>query len=261
MEKRIQKLILLLLLIVSPLFAQAPSNVELIRLPLWASLDAYPDLQGLFEDKNEAEDLEEDLQEEGESAESEDLQVEKESFTEAESIFSYPVSQLKKTAPFIISGMVYGWNFVYVPSDKARGVEEYFEVTEIQSFEPFENLINYTKPTIEDTLRLHCWCEYKRDKYQLQNYSLWNAIQHPVIRGRGYGKVSDGFEGYKNAAKDALKNAVREHYRKIVKNKPKEITGSVLIKDIPVTGVVSGKYVINLDFFLEYGRIIEYSTY
>ena len=82
-----------------------------------------------------------------------------------------------------------------------------------------------------------------------------------MIRGRGYGKVSDGFEGYKNAAKDALKNAVREHYRKIVKNKPKEITGSVLIKDIPVTGVVSGKYVINLDFFLEYGRIIEYSTY
>jgi len=231
MEKRIQKLILILFILIfsSALFAQTPSVIELIRLPVWAALDAYPESE--------------------------------EASKQRDNIYSYPVSQLKKTAPFILSGMVYGWNFVYVPYDKARGVEEYFEITEIQSFEPFANQIEYTLPTIEDTTRLHCWCEYRRNTFQIQNYYLWSSIQHPVIKGRGYGNISDGFDGFTEAVKDAMKSAVREHYRKIEKNKPKEITGSVLIKDVPLTGVTSGRYVINLDFFLEYGRIIQYRSY
>lgn len=228
MEKRIQKIIFSIFLFfsVSFAFSQVPSFRELIRIPMWAELDAYPEVAAAVSD----------------------------------SIFDYPVSQLKKTAPFLISGMVYGWNFVYVPYDKARGVEEYFEITEIQSIIPFESRITYTLPSVDET-RLNVWCEFLRDEFQIQNYNLWNSIQHPVIKGRGYGEVSLGFEGYTQAAKDALKNAVREHYRTIVKNKPKEITGSVLIKNPPSVGVVSGRYVINLDFFLEYGRIIEYSTF
>lgn len=238
MERRIQKiktffkftLITGLFFLVPPLFSQTPDFTELIRIPMWAELDAYPEVAG--EQQNES-----------------------------DNIFTYPVSQLKKTAPFLICGMVYGWDFIYVPYDKARGVEEYFEITEKQSFEPFEYLIQYKNPVVEGNEKISCWCEYRRDDFQIHNYYLWNSIQHPVIKGRGYGNVSDGFEGFTDAAKDALKNAVREHYRKIEKNKPKEIRGSVLIKDAPLSSVVSGRYVINLDFFLEYGKIIQYTNY
>ena len=86
-----------------PFFAQTPSVVRNIRLPLWAELDAYPGLK--------LSDGEADSTDEGQ--------------------FDFPVSQMRKIAPFIINGMVYGWNFVYVPYDKARGVEEYLEITEI----------------------------------------------------------------------------------------------------------------------------------
>lgn len=231
MEKRIQKIIFSLFIFLNfsfAFFAQTPSFAELIRIPLWASLDAYPENS--------------------------------EANTSKDNIFSYPVSQLKKTAPFLISGMVYGWDFVYVPSDKARGVEEYFEIKEIQDFDIYKSQIKYTLPELDET-RLYVWCEFQKNKHQIQNYQHWNSIQHPVIHGQGYGNISDGFDGFTDAAKDALKNAVREHYRKIIKNKPKEITGSVLIKNEPQTGVISGKYTIKLDFFLEYGRIIEYNCY
>ena len=50
-------------------------------------------------------------------------------------------------------------------------------------------------------------------------------------------------------------------FQVIVKNKPKEINGAVLVRNFPTLGISSGRYVINLDFFLECGKIIEYSVY
>ena len=224
----IKRLILVLALAGYSLFAQTPSVVRNIRLPLWAELDAYPGL---------------------------DLSAEENSGQ-----FDFPVSQMRRIAPFIISGMVYGWNFVYVPLDKARGVEEYLEVTEIVSSDVIKGGIKYTSPWISDN-NLNCWVEYVRTDSQVQTYNLWKSIKNPVIGGIGYASVEKGFEGIEEAAREALKDAIRSYYRKVIKNKPKEITGSVLIRDFPTLGITSGRYVINLDFFLECGRIIEYSVY
>lgn len=210
------------------LSAQVPSVIQKIRIPIWAELDAYPASQ-------EAQDLSKDQ-------------------------YYYPIKELKKTAPFLFSGMVYGWNFVYVPSDKTRGVEEYFEVTEISTFEPLKPMIKYVSPW-EEQGKLYVWCEYERTQPQIQNYYLWSSIQNPIIHGRGYGEISDGFDGFTDAAKDALKNAVRDYYRKTIKDKPKEITGAVLIRDEPIIGIDSGHYIVKLDFYLESGRIVKYTTY
>ncbi len=210
------------------LAAQTPSVVRNIRLPLWAELDAYPGLEL--------------------------------SGGEDEGQFDFPVSQMRKIAPFIINGMVYGWNFVYVPYDKARGVEEYLEITEIVPADVIRGGITYASPWISDN-NLNCWAEYTRTDSQVQSYNLWASIQNPVIAGIGYGSVEKGFEGIEEAARESLKAAIRNYYRKTIKNKPKEITGSVLIRKFPTLGIDSGRYVINLDFFLECGKIIEYSVY
>ncbi len=238
MERRLQTLkrkvflkifpLLLLLVGAGNLSAQTPSVIRNIRLPLWAELDAYPGLElsgGVDEGQ-----------------------------------FDFPISQMHKIAPFIIDGMVYGWNFVYVPSDKARGVEEYLEVTEIIPSDVIKGGITYTSPWIENN-NLNCWVEYTRTDSQVQDYNLWASIQNPVISGIGYGSVEKGFEGIEEAARESLKAAIRNHYRKTIKNKPKEINGSVLIRKFPTLGIDSGRYVINLDFFLECGKIIEYSVY
>ena len=209
-------------------FSQTPSVIRNIRLPLWAELDAYPGLE--------------------------------ESGNVEEGQFDFPVSQMHKIAPFIINGMVYGWNFVYVPSDKAREVEEVLEITEIVSSQAIKGGIKYSSPWIENN-NFNCWVEYTRTDSQVQGYKLWESIQNPVIGGIGYGSVEKGFEGIEEATRESLKDAIRNHYRKIIKNKPKEITGSVLIRKFPTLGIDSGRYVIKLDFFLECGRIIEYSVY
>ena len=239
MERYVQKItrklltvLVLYLLLSAQLFSQTPSVVRNIRLPLWAELDAYPGLElskGNDDKGNEGQ-------------------------------FDFPVSQMHKIAPLIINGMVYGWNFVYVPYDKARGVEEVLEITEIVPADVIRGGIKYSSPWISDN-NLNCWVEYTRTDSQVQSYNLWASIQNPVIGGIGYGPVEKGFEGIEEAVRESLKAAIRNHYRKTIKNKPKEITGSVLIRKFPTLGIDSGRYVINLDFFLECGRIVEYSVY
>ena len=73
--------------------------------------------------------------------------------------------------------------------------------------------------------------------------------------------MSKGFEGIQEAAQNALKDAVRTYYRKVLRNKPKQITGRVLINKIPAILINSGEYQLQLDFFLETGIIKEYQNF
>lgn len=176
--------------------------------------------------------------------------------------FDYPIKMMKEMAPFLVNGMVYGWDFVYTPSDKARGVEEYFEIIPIQSEEKVIAGIEYEDPWVsEEDNRFNCFVRFSRNQNQIQSFNLWSSIQNPTVRGTGKGALEKGFEGIKDAATAAVKDAVRSHYRSEIKNKPKEITGRVIVRKNPVIGISSGKYVINLDFFLESGRIKTYSIF
>lgn len=220
---------------VIPGFCQKVYQDNTVRFALWAELEAYP---GLFDsDKGDT------------------------SFTEEDKKWLFPVARMKKTAPFIIEGMVYGWNFSYTPYDKTRGVSEYFEFTPIHEFTEEEKAgIHYRKPWIEDS-KLFAWVEYDRTESQRYNLSVWNSVTNPKIRGLGYAKLTEGFDGIQKASGEAMKNAVREHMRKLIKNKPKEITGRLLICESPSIGIDSGRYVVTLDFFIESTKIIKYQTF
>ena len=257
MERRLSKIKLIPALFVifgaNILFAQTPSIIEHIRFSIWAERDAYPGTEAAKEDAQAGE-------------------------------FDYPIARIKEIVPFLMEGLVYGWNFSYTPSDKTRGVEEYMEITPVRADavpepnsvvpepnsvvpEPVEGPtsqpsfdIKYSSVWLEDN-RFNCWVDYTRTPHEIQTYNLWASIQNPTIQGRGFGRLELGFEGIKEAAQDALKNAVRDYYRNTIKNKPKEITGRVLLRKTPMIGIDSGRYVIKLDFFLECGTILEYTQF
>lgn len=210
------------------IICQTPSLIKHIRFPVWAQVDAYPG----WTDENST----------------------------ADENFGYPINSIKEMTPFLINGMVYGWDFIYVPSDKLRGVEEYFELKEINPGEDLSAQIQYSSTWIEDN-KFNCWVDFERTDMQVRNYNLWASIRNPVIKGIGYGALADGFEGIKKASEEAVKNAIREHYRTKFKNKPKEISGSVLIRKSPLMGIDQGRYVVNLDFFLENGKIKQYTQF
>lgn len=230
MEKNIFRVtaVFLLLNLTSFLFSQ---NIDLssnIRINVWAELDACPEL-----------------------AEAQDT---------SSGQFDYTIKRIRQSSLFLLNGMTNGWNFSYTPSDKLRGVDEIFQFSEILPFGENEKMVSYKKPWVQDNT-IHCWVEFPRTAQMKRSYAKWNSIKNPQVKGRGKAPVNKGFDGITTAAKEALKDAVRNHYRKILKNKPKEIRGSVLIKKEPGIGIDAGHYIVELDFFLETDRIILYKEF
>lgn len=107
--------------------SQEVSFEKNIRIALWASTEAFPGIDG-FQKKD-------------------DLNV-------------LPIAKIRQTAPFILSGMIYGWNFDYTPYDKKRNVKEYFDFSQVQELSPQEiSRIKYASPWIKEQ-KLNVWVEY-----------------------------------------------------------------------------------------------------
>ncbi|MCQ2242310.1 hypothetical protein [Treponema sp.] len=236
-------LISIFLLIFSPLalVAQVQEQSEQLRILVWADLDAFP---GKFEETEEAE-----------------VKLEKdESKDQFHRMFDFAIERSKQVAPFLLNGMINGWKFEYTPYDKRRGVKEYWEFDEIKPFDKTMNPIEFHDPeAVEGKLLSRVYCN--RTKQQQLEYKRWCSIVHPHIKGIGRGSVEKGFDGIKEACSMALKDAVREYWRTLEKNKPKEISGTVLLIRDPRIYVRNGQYVVDLDFFLETDRIIKYTQF
>jgi hypothetical protein len=175
--------------------------------------------------------------------------------------WAYAAQKIRETAPFLIEGMVYGWEFSYTPSDTARSVAEEF------SFAPARKLadadiarISYVNPR-EENNQVSCWVDFTLDDTMILLKKQWLSVSYRKVTGRGFAPLASGFDGIKQAASDALKTAVREYARSLEKNKPKEIIGRVLVVNNPRIGINAGKYQIELDFFLEVSKIEAYSLY
>lgn len=238
----LQKAILFLFfLIAGNLSAQNLSQDNKIQILLWAEKEAYPGVDWISSGENWA-----SVYGEGD---------------ESDNPYSLPVSRLRITAPFFVQGMLYGWKVDYIPYDKARGVDEYIEFAPIQELTQEErNKIEYKNAAFKDD-RLYCRVEFNRTDAQLNLFKSWQTISNPKVRGTGYGKLTDGFEGIEQACIQAMKDAIREYWRARIKNKPREISARLLICAPPVIGVDAGRYRVMLDFFMETDRILNYEIF
>ena len=227
----------------SPLHAQVQEQSEQLRILIWADLDAFP---GSFDaEKSSVEEKKEE---------------DKKDQDQLHRIFGFSIERSKQIAPFLLNGMINGWRFDYTPYDRLRGVKEYWEFDEIKPFDPKMNPVEFHDPEpMENKLVSRAYCN--RTLMQQEEYRRWSSIVHPHIKGVGRASVEKGFDGIKEACSMALKDAVREYWRTLIKNKPKEISGTVLLIRGPRIYIRSGQYVVDLDFFLETDRIIEYTQF
>lgn len=223
--------------------AQEPSQKDRIRIQIWSELDPFP---GKFDGSDS----------ETRTAAAPTITEDGRDIT----IYRFAIDRAKEIAPFLIGGMLDGWTFDYVPYDKTRRVDEYFEFGEIRPFDSSVNTIAYREPQPVDD-RLLCWVECDRTPAQELSYERWASITHPKVRGHGSAPVENGFEAIQEACSEALKNAVREYWRTQTKNKPKEILGRVLLIQNPRIYISEGRYIVDLDFFLETDKIVTYRYY
>lgn len=209
-------------------FSQVSDTQKMLRIKLWAPMDENPEIQ-----------IDETLDDN----------------------YGASIRSLKNTAPFLLSGMIYGWEFEYTPSDKTRNVEEYFSLNPIAEIKGDDSRINFTDVAFLDN-RVYCWVEYSRTNEMIIYRQRWDSIQYPRVSGFGESKSTDSVEAIKEAITEAAKNAIRTYAQSQTKNKPKAVLGRILLKDFdPNIKIIKGKYTAYLDFFLYVDKIIQYSQF
>lgn len=173
---------------------------------------------------------------------------------------TFAITHMRTSVPFILEGLIYGWNFTYTPSDKMRNVEEYFEYTPISEIKLGDKNISFSQLKADDS-RFSCWVAYERTDLQYALRQHWNSVKFPKIAGTGSGSIRDGDAGIHDAYAEAIKKAVREYVQGFTKNKPKEISGTVLLENYPLLSVQSGRYVAKLELLVKISRIVPYSSF
>ena len=212
------------------IFSQNNASSELLRFPLWYVMAEDP----MLFDNTEA----------------------------PKSELNNAKNKLQELAPFFIEGLVYGWNFSYTPYDKTRGVSEYFEITPIVAFPNEDYYYRFTDPNFqENTSKIEVWVEYDLTPTMILVRQRWFNAAYPTISGKGSASVFAGVKSIPVATELAAKSAIREYARTLVKNKPKEIKGQILLTDIPRYYIDAGNYVTDLDFFLKVSKIVEYTKF
>ena len=252
MEKSLRKIIIALLLVLPAFYITAQdisgSIREEIRIRLWSEIDKYPG--GKFEDGDLEIKIEGDSESTAKNNEKEDPLA----------VYRYGINRIRELAPYLMSGMLYGWTFDYTPGDKKRGVSEFFDYELIKKFDKNENSITMHYPIVKDE-QLVTWAWCRRTPYQIDLYDNWVSVTNPKIHGSGSASVELGFDGIKEACGRAIKDAVRNYYQQTIKNKPKEISGRVILSKEPRVYIRNGQYTVDLDFFMETDRITLYTFY
>jgi hypothetical protein len=112
-----------------------------------------------------------------------------------------------------------------------------------------------------DYPRLSCWAEFTLDESLSYWTSYWNSVVFKSANGRGRGERTDEIEGIKNAYTQAVMLAVRGYARKLEKNKPKEISGEVLLRNDGRLFSDEGFFVADIRVLLHIQNIVSYSTF
>lgn len=170
------------------------------------------------------------------------------------------LTQLESLSRFVLAGMIYGWKYDYYPSDKTRGVAEEFTITPLGSIEPGDPSFTLTGLTAEYP-RLSCWAQYVPNDETARWERHWSSVLYKTGTGRGSGQRTDGVGGIRSAYESALLNAVREHARKLEKNKPKEVTGEVRLRNGPRLFPEAGTFTAAIRVLITVDEVVPWRTF
>jgi hypothetical protein len=216
----------LFLAALSAFVAPAAETGDILRAEFWAALDPYDPAEGAPRRLSDEE----------------------------------AVRALLEIAQTCFSGMIYGWDFRYVPSDETRGVAERFELSSYSTIPWGDPAFRVTEART-NAARYAAWIEYRMSADQARRRQGWETGGIVPAQGSGSASVLKGASAFAEALSAAAKDALRANFRQIVRNKPKSIAGRLELERPPLIGEDSGGILVQARFRIEVGEIIPYSSF
>lgn len=170
------------------------------------------------------------------------------------------IEAMLEEARFVFSGMIYGYSFRYVPSDKQRQIEEVFTL-EPDAEIPWGSAALTVRQSYSYEGKLYAVIDYRLAEHEQYRVEAWERNTAVPLSGRGEGVYFTGPEEKITAHTNAVKSAIREYLRTLTYNKPREVRGTFVFAESPRVFAESGKYVSSVQIRLILDSLEPYSGY
>ena len=178
----------------------------------------------------------------------------------------YPLStedahrRVLEEAQYVFSGVIYGFTFVYTPSDAVRQVEEIFTLEQVATIPWGDPSLSIVETRVHENL-LFAHIRYFPSEHQTRWLRMMESNIHHTSSGRGGASMFLGVGGKFDAIAEATKEAIREHLRPRIYNKPKEVRGKVVFTESPYIIIDAGRYEAKVSVRIDVDEIIPYRIF
>ena len=180
----------------------------------------------------------------------------------------YPLSdaaarqRVLEEARFLLSAMIYGVQFSYTPPDNQRGNAEQFLLAPVAELSWGDPRLRIAESEVREA-RLYARVRYDLRDFQAARRRAWQSNAIPTAAGIGRASLfaSTAPAGKRRSLEEALKEAVRNHLRPVLFNKPREVRGELLLWEAPRVIVDAGDYLTAVSVKLRVQEIRAYSFF
>jgi hypothetical protein len=160
----------------------------------------------------------------------------------------------------LVSGMIYGWDFSYTPSDRTRRVEESFTLSPIAQVPWGSPQLRVTETEVVEA-RLWARISYTLNEQESHRRAAWDSNTAALSTGQGNAALQDGGVARRKSLDSAIRDAIRRSLDTRYVNKPREITGEIVLWTDPIVLLRSGTYTTTATIKLLLRDIIPYRIF
>lgn len=180
---------------------------------------------------------------------------------DTEELVQKKLKELLEEAAFIYSGMLYGFDFTYVPGDSKRRVGESFTLTPIASIVWGDSALSVGNVR-QSGEKIFVNIIYRCEERHINWLNYWNTGNLTVLGASAFSKLPERtVVGRRDAVEEAAKLAVRIYMQGKVHNKPREISGSFIFAEPPRLRYEAGLYNASVKIKLDIKEVENYSVY
>jgi hypothetical protein len=180
----------------------------------------------------------------------------------------YPLSaraaqeRVLEEARALLSAMIYGVRFAYTPADAQRRQAEQFQLIPVAELAWGDPRLRVAEAEVRDA-RLYAKVRYDLQDFQAARRRAWQSNAIPTAAGAGRASLftSSAPAGKRRSLEEAFKEAIRNHLRPVLFNKPREVRGELLLWQPPQVIVDAGDYLSRADVKLRVQEIRPYSFF
>lgn len=170
---------------------------------------------------------------------------------------SYPVEEIfVEDIIETVSGMIYGWEFSYTPSDYKRQIDEVFILEPIAKIKKGDPQMSFRDNWVKNHI-MYQNLVYRLNEHQKKRIKSWKTTLNPTSVGEGYESIFTE-RGKSISLKEAIKDSIKLEFQSRGDNKPRLITGRILLNDVPRQFISSGSYTTKVKTIIIYREIKKY---